>query len=73
MVLLQGMDYKYRDDLLAEFELQVEKNLKKGEVVVSTGMSVFDAQHDTDFISVFARADKKMYERKRQLKKMESK
>lgn len=73
VVLLQGTDYKYRDDLLAEFELQVEKNLKKGEVVVSTGMSVFDAQHDTDFISVFARADKKMYERKRQLKKMESK
>ena len=51
----------------------MEKNIKNGEVVVSTGMSIFDEENDADFISVFARADKKMYERKRQLKKKGSK
>lgn len=73
VAILQGTDYKYREDLLAEFELQMEKNIQKDEVVVSTGMSIFDEENDSDYISVFARADKKMYERKRQLKKKGSK
>ncbi len=73
VVILQGTDYKFREDLLAEFELQVEKNIDKGEVVVATGMSVFDRDQDTDFVSVFARADRKMYDQKRHLKKLESK
>lgn len=70
VVLLQGTDYKFREELLVEFDLQVERNLKKGEVVVATGMSVYDRDKDEDFISVFERADKKMYERKRALKKI---
>ena len=69
VVMLQGTDYKYRDNLLAEFDLQVERNLEKGDVVVATGMSTFDKEKDDDYLSVFGRADKKMYERKRQLKK----
>ena len=69
VVLLQGTDYKYREDLLAEFDLQVERNLDKGEVVVATGMSTFDKDSDEDYLSVFTRADKNMYERKHQLKK----
>ena len=68
VVLLEGSDYKFREALLAEFDTQVEKNMAKGNVVVSTGMSEFDKQTDTSFVTVFERADRKMYERKRQLK-----
>ena len=59
--------------LLSEFDSQVEENRSKGLVVVSSGMSVFDPETDKDFAAVFERADKKMYERKRQLKKTDKK
>lgn len=69
VVLLQGMDYKYRQELLDEFDIQVERNLEKGDVVVAAGMSIFDKDTDEDYLSVFGKADKNMYERKHQLKK----
>lgn len=71
--ILEGSDYKYRVSLLSEFDSQVEENRSKGLVVVSSGMSVFDPETDKDFAAVFERADKKMYERKRQLKKTDKK
>ena len=68
-VLLEGTDYKYREALLSELDSQVEENLGKGLVVVSSGMSIFEPGVDKDYASVFERADRKMYERKRMLKK----
>jgi len=67
-VLLSGHDYEHRDELLQAFDKQVDENLEKGAVVVSTGIDIFDPETDKSFSSVFERADKKMYERKCLLK-----
>ena len=68
VVLLNGQDYPERQSLMAAFDRQIEENLTCGKVVISTGMSDYDAQHDNSFHAVFNRADKLMYERKQQLK-----
>lgn len=68
VVLLEGTDYTDRDELLWEFERQIDENQENGLVVVSTGISVFEQDSDTNFSAVFERADKKMYARKRYLK-----
>ena len=70
MVLLEGSDYARRDQLLSEFDTQIEENQKNGSVVVSTGIDIFDPETDTSFSTVFERADKKMYERKCYLKSL---
>ena len=53
-----------------EFDAQMEKNCRNGEVVVSTGMAEFDDDEDDSVEDVFERADQKMYERKRYLKSL---
>lgn len=68
-VLLEGHDYTERDKLMASINAEVEKNRDTGSVVVSIGVDVFDPAADKSFHSVFERADKKMYERKKFLKK----
>ena len=70
VVLLEGSDYLIREGLLADFDSIIEENQVKGEVVVSTGMDIFVHGEDTCYSDVFERADKKMYERKHQLKSM---
>ena len=50
------------------FNDKVENNMKCNGVIVSAGMSVFDAERDRNFDDLFKRADYKMYERKRYLK-----
>ena len=67
-VLLEGEDYSRRSELLIELDRQIEENLLSGEVVVSTGIDIYIPSCDSSFSSVFERADKKMYERKRFLK-----
>ena len=54
--------------MLASFDKQAEDNLRGGRVVVSSGMSEYRPNADTDFRDIFDRADKKMYLRKRRLK-----
>ncbi len=68
VAFLEGDAYKERGVLLTLFNDRVNENLKSGGVVVSAGMSVFDPAIDRDFDSVFDRADKKMYDRKNELK-----
>lgn len=70
VVLLEGSDYLIREGLLADFDSIIEENQVNGEVVVSTGMDIFVPGEDEGYSDVFERADKKMYERKRQLKSM---
>ncbi len=70
VAFLEGEDYLKREVLLMDFNHRIEENQKLGRVVVSCGFDIFDSdKHDT-FISVFERADKKMYDRKRALKEM---
>ena len=68
VALLEGNDYNQRDELLGSFDRQIEKDLHTGKVIVSTGLDIFDPARDKDHLSVFKRADRKMYERKKFLK-----
>lgn len=70
VAVLEGNDYNNRFDLLEEFERKVDDNLSKGLVVVSSGLGEFDLAIDKRYRSIFLRADKKMYERKRKLKNL---
>lgn len=72
-VILEGKDYRDRDELIRAFNAVIEENLAEDAVVVSTGIDVYDIEIDTDFSTVFERADKKMYERKRYLKSIKQK
>lgn len=67
-VILEGKDYSEKDVLLRSFDSIIEANLESGTVVVSTGLDIYDIELDNSFSTVFERADKKMYERKRYLK-----
>lgn len=69
VAVLQGEDYKNREELIESFDEQIDRNQKTDDVVVSSGIAVFDPKKDKDYQSVFDRADKKMYARKNQLKK----
>ena len=69
VALLEGDDYTERDELVRIFEEEIDKNVSTGGVVVSEGLDVFTAETDSDLDAVFARADKKMYDRKKEIKK----
>ena len=71
-VFLEGDDYRERGVLMTLFNDKVENNMKCNGVIVSAGMSVFDAERDRNFDDLFKRADYKMYERKRYLKSKDS-
>ncbi len=70
VAFLEGENYKNRESLLKDFNRQIEKNYSEGKVVVSSGLDEF-LSGDDNFLSVFERADKKMYERKRLLKQLD--
>ena len=68
LAILEGRDYKNRNGLLAAFESKMENNQRKGDIVISTGMSDYIYGEDKSIQPVFNRADRKMYERKHYLK-----
>ncbi len=68
VVTLQGVDYANRNELLDEMNAKAVENRDNGSVVVSAGMSIFNASIDKDIHAVFERADAAMYQRKRILK-----
>ncbi|MBR3040175.1 MAG: EAL domain-containing protein [Lachnospiraceae bacterium] len=68
-VVLKGIDYDNREDLLSEIRNQVLENINTGEgPIVATGISEFLSESDKLFFDVFDRADKLMYENKTSLK-----
>lgn len=69
VAILEGEDYRDRAELMAAFDRQIEENRKKGEVVISGGMAEYLIDQDNSFKRVFERADYRMYERKKGLKK----
>ncbi len=66
--LLEGEDYNNREALIHSFEKQIDNNVRSNHIVIAEGMGVFDPGTDESYEAVFARADKKMYERKGKLK-----
>ncbi len=71
VAILEGEDYTHHKSLIEKFRKTIEDNLTTNKVIVSDGFDDFIPDKDDSFISVFERADKKMYERKRQLKEMQ--
>ena len=68
VVILKGTDFDQREMLEKQFEDMIDENQRNGDVVVSSGMAVFDSAVDESYTEVFIRADKKMYARKQALK-----
>ena len=69
VVILFGRDYENREQLLSRLK---EESLTNGKSrtgpVVAGGMSEYDPETDSEFESVFERADKHMYEEKSLIK-----
>ncbi len=66
-VFLRGSDYERREEILSELNTTVDQNRKNGGVVIAAGMAEYEAG-DQQLRDTFRRADKRMYERKSQLK-----
>lgn len=65
---LMGEDYKNRVSLITSFNQQIEKNKEKGQVVVSCGLADLNEEKSENYAGLFAIADNRMYQRKKQLK-----
>ncbi len=68
VAVLEGESYAERNALLATFEKLMEANQKAGLVVISSGLAEYRPQEDNDYDAIFERADRLMYERKKELK-----
>jgi diguanylate cyclase (GGDEF)-like protein len=69
-VLLTGHDFDEREHLLERFKDIVTCNAKKGLANLAFGMATYDKELDSSIETVFERADKAMYENKKQFKAM---
>jgi len=68
VAILKGADYANREALITSFRKKISENQKNGDVVVASGLAVYDASTDSSYNDVFKRADEFMYEQKRALK-----
>ncbi|HCA54420.1 MAG TPA: hypothetical protein DEO95_02890, partial [Ruminococcaceae bacterium] len=69
VAIMEGEDYDNRDTLLTSFEKKMDDNLAQGKVNIAHGWSDYSPETDNTFREIFERADEKMYERKKQMKK----
>lgn len=69
VVVLRGADYRRHEDLIAEMDLQNISSRNKGEATVAIGIAEYDPGRDSFVSDVFDKADRIMYENKKQLKK----
>ncbi len=68
VVFLTGEDYLNRDKILVDFNNIIDKNLSTGDVVIAFGFADYASINEKGFMRLFEQADKKMYERKQELK-----
>lgn len=68
-VIMIGADFFDREKIISKFRKIASKNKKEGRAVVSSGFADFVFSSDLKVIDVFDRADAKMYENKKKLKK----
>ena len=71
VVFLEGSDYHNNVSLIEAFEQQIEQNQKDGLVVVANGFAEYLLDEDSCYQTIFERADRKMYDRKKALKEMQ--
>ena len=73
VVFLTGDDFGNREKLLNSLRSQIQENLKaKSNLILASGIAVFNPEKDTLITDIFDRADKEMYKNKRELKKKEN-
>lgn len=71
VAIIEGNDFDKRDELLAGFNSAIENNIKNNSnIVVAAGLGVYQKGKDKSFRAIFNKADRKMYERKEELKKL---
>ncbi len=68
-VILIGADFFDREKIISKFRKIASRNKKEGRAVVSSGFADFIFSTDLKVCDVFERADDKMYENKKKLKK----
>ncbi len=68
VAFLEGEDYRNRQVLIDDFETKIEDNLRTGQVIVSCGLAEYNKGVDLSVENVFEQADRKMYDRKNDLK-----
>ena len=68
VAMLFGEDFNNRTALVESFNKIIDANKESGDVVIACGLDDFRPGEDDSFLRVFERADRKMYERKKQLK-----
>lgn len=66
--ILEGADYKNRDNLLQLFNRHVQKNIDDGSVIISVGIAEYIKGRDNSYKRIFERADLGMYEQKKKMK-----
>lgn len=71
-LLLEGEAYDTMEEALRAFNRKIEANIKEDTVVIAAGYAVLESG-DRRLHDVFDRADRMMYERKKQLKEMGAK
>ena len=71
VVMLKGKQFTNRKMILADFETEIEKNVKNKGVIIASGISIYRPSQDTCYRLIFERADLRMYDCKALLKVME--
>ena len=66
--LLERSDYENRAELAQSFDLTMEQAKRDGLPVVAMGMADYEPSGDACLNDVFVRADRQMYEKKREMK-----
>jgi len=68
VAILIGTDYECRDEIMHYFDATIDKNQRAGRMSVASGMGVYEPEKDESYNDVFRRADRNMYDRKKELK-----
>ena len=71
VVFLRGSDYQARQDLMNKLRNQILENNKTGSgVILASGIAEYNPESDHLVSDILDRADKEMYENKKQLKSL---
>ncbi|MCR5773688.1 MAG: GGDEF domain-containing protein [Lachnospiraceae bacterium] len=71
VVIMIGEDHKNRSEIMKSLGERMEKNAREGKVVIAIGVTDFNPKTDYSLSTVFKRADKMMYQNKKELKNQE--
>ena len=67
VAILNGIDYEHRIRLEKQFREMIDDNCKEDDIVIASGMAVYESASDENCNDVFKRADRRMNERKKAL------